>query len=280
MANVKITALPSVSAPPLSGTEVLEIVQSGVSNKVTASKLAAAFTTDAANILPVANGGTGRATLTGYVKGAGTTGFTAAATIPVADITGVATVAQGGTGAGTLTGYVKGTGTTAMTAAATVPYGDLSGRAYISAYDVNDQTGSTTAGTAVRFGTTAFGSGITITPDGSLNPTRITFAEAGTYMLAPSIQFKNTDTNDHDGTIWFRQNGVNIANSASVMNIPRAADGGAALFQIVFYAQVTAGQYIEVMWLPENAAVTLDYLAAGAVAPAVPSTILAAERIA
>jgi hypothetical protein len=34
------------------------------------------------------------------------------------------------------------------------------------------------------------------------------------------------------------------------------------------------------MWLPENAAVTIDYIAAGAVAPAVPSVILAAQRIA
>jgi hypothetical protein len=50
--------------------------------------------------------------------------------------------------------------------------------------------------------------------------------------------------------------------------------------QIVLYETVTAAQYIEIMWLPENAAVTLDFLAAGAIAPAVPSVILAAERIA
>ncbi len=81
-------------------------------------------------------------------------------------------------------------------------------------------------------------------------------------------------------TTGFRKDGVNIANSATIMNIPRAADGGAAFFQIVFYEQVTAGQYIEVMWLPENAAVTVDYTAAGAVAPAIPSVILVAERIA
>jgi hypothetical protein len=50
--------------------------------------------------------------------------------------------------------------------------------------------------------------------------------------------------------------------------------------QIVIYAQVTAAQYIEIMWLPENVAVTLDFTAAGAIAPAIPSVILAAERIA
>jgi hypothetical protein len=164
--------------------------------------------------------------------------------------------------------------------ATAVPYASLSGRAYISACSTIDQTGSTSAATAVLIGTTHFSAGISITNNGSGNPTRITFAAAGTYMLAPSIQFKNTDTNDHDVTVWFRKNGTDIANSATIVNVPKAADGGAAFFQIVFYEQVTAGQYIEVMWLPENAAVTLDYTAAGAIAPAIPSVILAAERIA
>lgn len=42
-------------------------------------------------------------------------------------VTGTLAVGNGGTGATTLTGYVKGTGTTAMTASATIPTSDLSG---------------------------------------------------------------------------------------------------------------------------------------------------------
>lgn len=63
----------------------------------------------------VANGGTGATTLTGYVKGAGTTALTASATIPGADIsgnisgnaanvTGTVAVVNGGTGATTAAG--------------------------------------------------------------------------------------------------------------------------------------------------------------------------------
>lgn len=48
--------------------------------------------------VPVANGGTGAATLTGYVKGNGTSAFTAAATVPVGDISGTLPAANGGTG--------------------------------------------------------------------------------------------------------------------------------------------------------------------------------------
>ena len=164
--------------------------------------------------------------------------------------------------------------------ATAVPYLSLAGRAYISAYSNTDQTGSVSAATAVKLENVVFSSGISITNDGSGNPTRITFAVAGTYALAPSIQFANSTAADHDATFWFRLNGTNIANSASIVNVPKAADGGAMFSQIVIYEQVTAGQYIEIMWLPENVAVTLDFTAAGAIAPAIPSVILAAERIA
>lgn len=161
-----------------------------------------------------------------------------------------------------------------------LPYASMTGRAYISAYSAIDQTGSTSAATAAIIGTTSISSGISVANNGAGNPTRITFAAAGTYAIMPSIQFANSAGSDHDATIWFRKNGTDIANSATVITVPKASDGGAAFFQIVFYEQVTAGQYVEIMWLPENTAVTLDYVAAGAIAPAIPSVILCAERIA
>ena len=205
MANVKITDLTAASTP-LAGTELLEIVQSGVSVKAAA-----------------------------------------------ADIGNSATA---------------------------VPYLSLAGRAYISAYDTSDQTGSVSAATAIKLNTTGFSSGISVANNGSGVPTRITFAAAGTYMIAPSIQFINSINTDYDVTVWFRKNGTDIANSATVLTVAKSSDGGAGYFQIVFYEQVTAGQYIEVMWLPENAGVTIDYTAAGAIAPAIPSAIVVAERIA
>jgi hypothetical protein len=164
--------------------------------------------------------------------------------------------------------------------ATAMPFLSLAGRANISAFSNTDQTGNIAAATAVKLENVVFSAGITIANDGGGNPTRITFTVAGTYMLAPSIQFKNVDSNDHDATVWFRKNGTNIDNSATVVNVPKTGDGGATFFQIVVYEEVTAGQYIEIMWLPEDADVTLDFLAAGAIAPAVPSVILAAERIA
>lgn len=161
-----------------------------------------------------------------------------------------------------------------------LPYASLAGRAYASAYSTTDQTGSVSVATAVKIESTALTQGISITNNGSGNPTRITYAAAGVYMLAASLQFANSDTANHNTTIWLRKNGTDIANSSTVINVPKAGDGGNTFFQIVFYEQVTAGQYIEVMWLPTSATVTLDYIAAGAIAPAAPSVIVVSERIA
>jgi hypothetical protein len=59
---------------------------------------------------------------------AGGTGLTpATATGGVVTLGGVLNVANGGTGTGSLTGYVKGAGTSALTASATIPTTDLSG---------------------------------------------------------------------------------------------------------------------------------------------------------
>lgn len=155
----------------------------------------------------------------------------------------------------------------------------FAGAKYGSFYDVTDQTGSVSAATSVKFGTNDINShGVTVVSSGG-NATRITYAEAGTYMIAPNLQFKNSDTNDHDVTVWLAKDGTNIANTATILTIPKAADGGVAFFQIIFYVTVTAGQYIEVKWLPENVAVTIDYTAAGAIAPAIPSAVVVTERI-
>ena len=165
----------------------------------------------------------------------------------------------------------------------TVAFSVLAGRAFGMFSDITDQTGNISTPTAVIFGTNEItGNGISIVTNGSAL-TRITFAAAGTYMIAPNLQFINSDITDHDVTIWFRRDGTDIVRSATRFTVPKAGDGGNAFFQIIGYDTLTAGQYIEVMWLPEHAGVTLDHTAAvtGPPAiPAIPSAIVVAERIA
>lgn len=81
--------------------------------------------THVSGTLQVGNGGTGATTLTGYVKGNGTSAFTASATIPNADTTAtsantastiVARDASGDFSAGTITANLNGNASTATTA--------------------------------------------------------------------------------------------------------------------------------------------------------------------
>ena len=66
----------------------------GTASSSSPSSSSTNLATSVTGILAVANGGTGAATLTGYVKGTGTTAMTASAAIPVADVTGAAPLAS------------------------------------------------------------------------------------------------------------------------------------------------------------------------------------------
>ena len=128
-----------------------------------------------ASAIPVASGGTGATTLTGYVKGSGTSALTGASTIPNTDITGLGTmstqnannvaitggsisglssalpVASGGSGATTLTGYLKGNGTSAFTSVSSIPSGDISGLGTMATQNANSVaiTGGTINGASI-----------------------------------------------------------------------------------------------------------------------------------
>jgi hypothetical protein len=74
-------------------------------------------------------------------------------------------VAYGGTGATTLTGYVKGSGTSALTASATIPNTDISGLGTMSTQNASSVTitGGTVNGTVIGGTTAAAGSFTTVT---------------------------------------------------------------------------------------------------------------------
>jgi hypothetical protein len=73
-----------------------------------------------------------------------TGGTISGVTLPASNITGTLGVPNGGTGAVTLTGYVKGTGTTAMTASATIPNTDITGLGTASTKDAGSANGVAT----------------------------------------------------------------------------------------------------------------------------------------
>jgi hypothetical protein len=94
------------------------LISGGVSNPPSWGKIG--LTTHVSGTLPVSNGGSGATTLTGYLKGNGTSAFTASATIPSGDITGAALTKADDTNV-TLT--LGGSPSTALLAATSITAG-------------------------------------------------------------------------------------------------------------------------------------------------------------
>lgn len=160
-----------------------------------------------------------------------------------------------------------------------VPFARLQNNSVGSFYSTADQTGNVSTPTEFTLSNTVgFSTGISIA-----SSSQITFANAGTYLCSVSVQFSNADSSDHDVTVWYRINGSDVTASASKITVPKTGDGGKAVFELTFIEQVTAGQYIQVMWLPEDADVTADHTAAVVgppAVPAIPSVLFYAHRIA
>jgi hypothetical protein len=166
-----------------------------------------------------------------------------------------------------------------------VPFNTITNRAYASFFDAGttDQTGSTTAATAVEWATAAVtGAGITVASN-----SRITLAAAGTYRFNTSLQFFNSDNTVRTVDVWFAKNGTNIADSAARITVPANNAGGTYLLAFEVFETVAANDYVEMYWYPSNVSATLHYIAPVAASPgvtpaipAVPPAIVVVERIA
>ena len=137
--------------------------------------------------------------------------------VPASIITGTLPVDHGGTGATTLTGYVKGSGTSAMTASATVPTTDLSGtvtnaQLANSAITINGTStslgGSINVGTVTSVNLTA-GTGISvsggpITTSGSITVNNTDTGSAQNIFKNVAVSGQSTivaDTNNDTLTV-------------------------------------------------------------------------------
>jgi hypothetical protein len=160
--------------------------------------------------------------------------------------------------------------------AGTVPFDTITGRAYGEFKSLRDQTAvsANVAYVAEFDSVAAFNTGITLA-----SSSNITVAAAGVYELVFSAQIDNTDNNDHDITFWYAVDGSDVADSASRVTIPKSSDGGKAVFEITLQEQLSANQYVQIKYGVENIATKLDYTAASAPYPGIPSIIAGIKRI-
>lgn len=153
-------------------------------------------------------------------------------------------------------------------------------RAYGAWSDSTDQAGSISAGTAITFNTQDVSDGITLS-----GGSQFVVPNNGIYNLQFSAQLKNIDNAQHDANIWFRVDGVDLANSNTQLTVPARKSAGVFGYAVAawnIFLNLNAGQYVQLMWLPTSLNVSLEHLPASVTPayPATPSVILSIQQVA
>ena len=149
-----------------------------------------------------------------------------------------------------------------------------------SFYDTTDQTASsTTTAYAITLNTTSISSSVSVS-----NSSQIHFTYPGYYNFQFSVQLSNLDTAPQDVDIWFRKNGVDIANSNSRFGLAARktpSDPFHVLAVANFIVEVTANDYIELYWCTTSTSAKIEYYSAPSspTRPAIPSVILTATFV-
>ena len=126
---------------------------------------------------------------------------------------------------------------------------------------------------AITYDTPPMANGISLGTPAS----RIVFAESGTYLLAFSAQITSTSSSTVEFRFWPRINGVDVTGSTIRANLHQNDASFVVSRSAIF--QMSAGDYLEVMWAVDSTSGYLQAAPATAYAPAAPSTSLSITRI-
>jgi hypothetical protein len=154
---------------------------------------------------------------------------------------------------------------------------------YGSFYDNNatQVAANTTTAYPIKINSTFEANGVSIANDGSGNPTRVTFANAGVYNFQYSIQLTNTDSSIHNVNVWLRKNNTsNVADSNSQYAVVGSHGGinGQLIAAVNFVFTAAANDFFEIMWQPESTQVYIETIPAGTTptTPVAPGVIVTA----
>ncbi len=153
-------------------------------------------------------------------------------------------------------------------------YGDFARTKYFNHgafQDTTTQTGSITVGTPFTFNTTDVADGVTL-----VSGSQLTVPVDGVYNIQWSGQFQNPENTIEQVTVWLRVDGADVAGSAGVISLP-ARKNPSTLGKVIigwnYFLTLTAAQYVQIVWLPSIATVSVPALPAGiAPAPVHPAT--------
>jgi hypothetical protein len=189
---------------------------------------------------------------------------------------------QGVTGPQGIQGVTGPTGIQGAASSVTGPTGPL-GLATIQGYYGNffsnqsqSYTGATGSGQPIRINNTVDAYGVSIE-----NSSQLTFANTGIYDIQFSTQIRNPSgggSGDRLVSIWFRENGVDISNSNTVVHVPSNSYAVAAWD---YQVNITSpAQYVELIWSTNDTNTTLEAGGASFGGPDIPSIIVTVMPVA
>ena len=226
----------------------------------------------------------------------GATGLTPATpTTGNVTLSGLLNVASGGTGQssytngqlliGNTTGNTLGKATLTAGSGIAITNGAAaitiaSDKAYGSFYDTTTQSAAALTIKAITFNSTELSYGVSIgTPT-----SRFVVARAGIYNIQFSAEISNPSAAIDDVTIWLRQNGVDLTNSAGIVGSPpkHGAINGHTIIGWNYILQAAANDYFELYWITDNGTTQILTYPASTVAPIhpqAPSMILTVQQV-
>lgn len=115
-----------------------------------------------------------------------------------------------------------------------------------------------------------------------IDDTKIYVNRDGLFEFQLSTHIHNEDSQAHTFELWGRLNGTDIPNSRFIYSVPSSHGGtpGALIPSQNFWLNLSAGDYVQIMWATDNANVKIAYHAAEAGKPVSPSLLLTVKEIA
>lgn len=177
-----------------------------------------------------------------------------------------------------------GNGVSIATGPSTVIISQASGstttKYYGAFHDTTTQSAAALTIKAITFNVTELSSGVAIGSPTS----RIVVSNAGIYNIQFSAEISNPSSQIDDVTIWIRQNGVDITNSAGIVGAPpkHGSTNGHTIIGWNYILQAAANDYFELYWFTVNGTTQILTYPAGTTSPIhpeAPSIIITVQQI-
>jgi len=125
----------------------------------------------------------------------------------------------------------------------------------------------------ITFDTTRLSNGVVIGGTAS----RLIVPESGLYQCVATLQFISNSGVDKDIWVWYRKNGVDIANSARLLTV--SVNGAYTPLSINEAVSLNANEYVELVYAANSTNVRIDAVPATAFAPSAPAVVLEVNQV-